>query len=284
MPDFIANILIGVKQWVEGKLEDMSYVISSHINELHNTKLEGVTFNGTSATVTNNVAAITANVGVTSVSAGVGLVTSDGNAITSTGTVKAKLKSESPVNLTSTLGDTAGRQYAVELDTDGYLSVNVPWTDNNDNTTYTFAEGTTEGAFQVTPSGGNAQAVNVHNVLKSSGGTLTGQVYYSSAGAPVPTTAVSCSQKYNWLSVTADTTLTITAPSSLSGACEVIYAIKNSKTTGDIILSLPSTMTGGTVYNMTNTSSFTISPGQLVELVFTFWNPGVVTFNGGLSA
>lgn len=34
MEQFIQNILIGVRQWVNGKLEDITYVISSHINEL----------------------------------------------------------------------------------------------------------------------------------------------------------------------------------------------------------------------------------------------------------
>ena len=39
------------------------------------------------------------------------------------------------------------------------------FTDNN--TTYTFAEGSTNGAFSVTPSGGSAQSVKVHGVLTS---------------------------------------------------------------------------------------------------------------------
>ena len=67
---------------------------------------------------------------VTSVSAGVGLTTSDGNPITSSGTVKAKLKSETASALSSVaMGSTTDRQYAVGVDADGYLSVNVPWTD-----------------------------------------------------------------------------------------------------------------------------------------------------------
>lgn len=34
MEQFIQNILVGVRQWVNGKLDDITYVISSHINEL----------------------------------------------------------------------------------------------------------------------------------------------------------------------------------------------------------------------------------------------------------
>ena len=34
-------------------------------------------------------------------------------------------------------GTTAGRYYAIEVDKNGLAYVNVPWTDNNTNTTYT---------------------------------------------------------------------------------------------------------------------------------------------------
>ena len=49
------------------------------------------------------------------------------------------------------------------------------FTDNN--TTYTFAEGSTNGAFSVTPSGGSAQSVKVHGVITDISGkqdTITG--------------------------------------------------------------------------------------------------------------
>lgn len=57
---------------------------------------------------------------------------------------------------------TSGKNYKVQLDSNNNAYVNVPWTDNNDNTTYTFASGTTKGAFQVTPSGGTAQTVSIY--------------------------------------------------------------------------------------------------------------------------
>lgn len=92
----------------------------------------------------------TDNVGtVTSISTGAGLTTSDGNSITSFGTIKAKLKSESLVNLTAALGDTPNRQYAVELDKDGYLSVNAPW----QNSTYSFSQ--SGNTLTITPSDGS---------------------------------------------------------------------------------------------------------------------------------
>ena len=72
----------------------------------------------------------TANTGtVTKVSTGIGLTGGD---ITTTGTVKAKLKSETAHTADSaTPTNTANRQYAVGVDKSGYLSVNVPWTDTN---------------------------------------------------------------------------------------------------------------------------------------------------------
>lgn len=73
----------------------------------------------------------TSNTGtVTKVSTGVGLTGGD---ITGSGTVKAKLKSETASTLDSAaMGSTASRQYAVGVDKSGYLSVNIPWS----NTTY----------------------------------------------------------------------------------------------------------------------------------------------------
>ena len=72
---------------------------------------------------------------VKSISAGVGLATDSGTAITQQGTIKAKLKSETALSLTAaTATATSGRVYAVVPDNEGYLSVVVPWA--NDNTTY----------------------------------------------------------------------------------------------------------------------------------------------------
>ena len=98
----------------------------------------------------------TSNTGtVTSIATGAGLV---GGTITGSGTIKADLKSETKSTLEATsMGSTANKQYAVGLDKNGDLSVNIPWTDNN--TTYTFANGT--NGFTVTPSGGSAQTVTV---------------------------------------------------------------------------------------------------------------------------
>lgn len=64
--------------------------------------------------------------GVTSVATGVGLT---GGTITGTGTIKAKLKSETNATYDSaSVTNTSSRQYAVVPDKSGYLSVNVPWT------------------------------------------------------------------------------------------------------------------------------------------------------------
>ena len=70
--------------------------------------------------------------GVTQVAAGIGLTTTSGSAITSTGTVKAKLKSETALTNDSTAAsETSNRNYAIVTDHSGYLAVTVPWTDTN---------------------------------------------------------------------------------------------------------------------------------------------------------
>lgn len=64
---------------------------------------------------------------VTDVTAGAGL---SGGTITRSGTIKANLKSETESALTAaSKGSTADREYAVGLDANGNLAVNVPWTD-----------------------------------------------------------------------------------------------------------------------------------------------------------
>ena len=71
----------------------------------------------------------TTNTGtVTSVATGVGLT---GGTITNSGTIKAKLKTETAAtNDSAEASNTSGRQYPVVQDKSGYLSVNVPWTDS----------------------------------------------------------------------------------------------------------------------------------------------------------
>lgn len=75
------------------------------------------------AAITNK--GYTTNTGtVTSVATGIGLT---GGTITGSGTIKVKLKSETAHTASSaSLTNTANRQYAVGVDKDGYLSVNVP--------------------------------------------------------------------------------------------------------------------------------------------------------------
>lgn len=112
----------------------------------------------------------TANKGtVTSVATGIGLT---GGSITSSGAIKANLRSETALTLDSAAGTTtSGRVYPVAVDKAGYLAVNVPWTDTNTNTTYTFAGGT--DGFSVTPSGGSAQNVAVDVSVSNSAPTLS---------------------------------------------------------------------------------------------------------------
>lgn len=67
---------------------------------------------------------------VTQVDTGVGLT---GGPITGSGTIKAKLKSETASTRASqSVSSTASRQYAVTPDSNGYLSVNVPWENTDD--------------------------------------------------------------------------------------------------------------------------------------------------------
>lgn len=76
---------------------------------------------------------------VTSVATGAGLT---GGAVTTSGTIKANLVSETASTLeASSMGTTSNRQYAVGLDKNNKLSVNIPWED----TTYGVVSKTANG-------------------------------------------------------------------------------------------------------------------------------------------
>lgn len=91
-----------------------------------------ITFSRLVSLIKNKIAATGL---VTSITTGVGLVS---GTITSSGLIKCKLKSETPSSLSSTtISTTANRQYAVGVDKEGNLSVNVPWQEN-----YAYQNGT----------------------------------------------------------------------------------------------------------------------------------------------
>ena len=84
------------------------------------------------------------------------------------GSFKADLRSATRSALSSaSKGSTANREYAVGLDADGYLSVNVPW--ENDNTTYTATNG-------VMLSGNSIQAELASNTASSLTAASMGEV------------------------------------------------------------------------------------------------------------
>lgn len=63
-------------------------------------------------------------------------------------------------------GQTGGRKYIQTITTDkfGHITGVTTGEETVTNTTYTFEEGTTDGAFSVTPSGGTAQSVAIHGL------------------------------------------------------------------------------------------------------------------------
>ena len=124
------------------------------------------------------------------ISAGDGITVSSADAITSSGTRTISLKTATyntlggfkPVYSTtgsatlttssqsysnapklSARTTTAGRYYAIETDANGRAFVNVPWTDNNDNTTYTLSGSLDGNTFvsTLTPSSGTATTSTV---------------------------------------------------------------------------------------------------------------------------
>ena len=104
---------------------------------------------------------------VTSIATGVGLT---GGTITTSGTIKTKLKSETASTLDSAaMGATASRQYAVGVDKNGYLSVNIPWTDTNTKVTsvgnHYAPTADANAELSVDASGGNSAVWDTTNMV-----------------------------------------------------------------------------------------------------------------------
>ena len=110
--------------------------------------------------------------GVTNVATGIGLTTASGSAITSTGTIKAKLKSETALAADSAVGtETTNRNYAIVTDHSGYLAVSVPWTDTK--VTQTGIETNSEFAILLKKTTGTTDETGTVNFVKTSGKLVT---------------------------------------------------------------------------------------------------------------
>ena len=111
------------------------------------------------------------------------------------------------IGTTSTTAAAGNHKHSASLDTDtgtsaitlahggkykltaGGSSVIFTMPASDGNTTYTFAEGSINGAFSVTPSGGSAQSVKVHGLAAAAYKAVDSSVTISSTSTNVPTSA-----------------------------------------------------------------------------------------------
>ena len=119
-----------------------------------------------------NIGAGTSNltIGTTSTTAAAGNHTHSASLTTDTGTSAITLAHGGKYKLTA-----------------GGSSVIFTMPASDGNTTYTFAEGSTNGAFSVTPSGGSAQSVKVHGLAAAAYKAVDSSVTISSTSTNVPT-------------------------------------------------------------------------------------------------
>lgn len=113
---------------------------------------------------------------------------------------------------------TSGRYYAVEADKNGYMYVNVPWTDNN--TTYSAGTGISLSGTQFSNSGVRAVSISGNNLRVNTNGTNADLTipYATSAGSA--TTATSATSA---TSATTATTATKLGSSNVGGTAKPIY-------------------------------------------------------------
>ena len=106
-----------------GKFESYEAANNLTDNDITLYNKDAVTYKVTFGTIINLIASRIHS--ISSITAGAGLL---GGTITSSGTIKCNLDSENLSSLASVpMGSTPARQYAVGLDKNGKLSVNVPW-------------------------------------------------------------------------------------------------------------------------------------------------------------
>lgn len=113
---------------------------------------------------------------------------------------------------------TSGRYYAIEADKNGYMYVNVPWTDNN--TTYSAGTGISLSGTQFSNSGVRAVSISGNNLRVNTNGTNADLTipYATSAGSA--TTATSATSA---TSATTATTATKLGSSNVGGTAKPIY-------------------------------------------------------------
>ena len=164
-----------------GKFESYPEANALADNDITLYNKSGVTHKVTFSKIVNLIKNKIAATGlVTSITAGAGLT---GGTITSSGTIKCSLKSETLSSLASnSITTTTNRQYAVGLDKDGKLSVNIPWTDGMDidgtnaASTVKFSGSFTVGNRRFTTTiGANSTTIGVGNIASGECSFAQGQ-------------------------------------------------------------------------------------------------------------
>lgn len=152
----------------EGARKNSNLTFNPSTGNLQTTQLNGVAVGSSPKFTDTTYSSKTAASGGTDVS----LVTT-GEKYTwnnkGTGTITKVGNTSSGAVTVSSANNTASFGSAVTVGSVGGVDLKFTMPSNpNTNTTYTFAEGSTDGAFSVTPSGGSATPVSVHGVVTSS--------------------------------------------------------------------------------------------------------------------
>lgn len=195
---------------------------------------------------------------VTSVATGVGLT---GGTITSSGTIKAKLKSESSLGSSNSVTTTSSRTYAVGVDSSGYLAVNVPWTDSN--TTYSAATTSAAGLMSAADKSkldaitASADSVSFSQSLTS--GTTVGTITINGTATTLyaPTNT---DTHYTSKNVVGATTATSNTSSALTNGNVYLNSVENGSVTsthkisGSGATTVTTDASGNIVISSTNTT------------------------------
>lgn len=207
-------------------------------------------------------------------SAGVGL-TGSGSAGTGGGTYtyKAALVNETKSsNASSYAAGGTSKFYAVQLDKDGKLAVNVPWSDTNTHAVSS-VNGKT-GAVSLTASdvgaATSAQGTKADNALPKSGGNITGHIYLTGAKETSSTSNTSQivfgTSSSNHVAISSNNNALVINPTTASTLNQIV-----------LYLDKASVFPSGIQANLTGTASKAIADGNGNNIVNTYASKSIAT-------
>ena len=195
------------------------------------------------------------------------------NGLTGGGTISSNRTIEHAIPTgaeASTKGTSSSRTYIQTITTDkfGHITGTTTATESVTDTTYTFSEGSTNGEFLVTPSGGSAAGVKVHGLNDAAYKEVSTSIPTSGTADDAKLPTVSAIKGYVETAVSnLDSSVSATAASNNEYSVITGITQTDGKLTGKTEVKLAKIAKTGSVYDITEGSN-TTETGSVKYLIF----------------